>query len=323
MPAGHANKPGAIAEATAEPPGLPEVAALIRDPRDKVLDSRHVVPDFQSGMKLSFLTPRVELRPYIRCIWVFESNDGLPVSDISMAAPNGCPKLVVNFENSLISSARGQSNETREQSVSFVGIRDIPVVLSTPARRTCFVGMEFHPPGVFPIFGIPMGELTNRLSPAEDLSGAWDRSFADRIWNHEGTRGKVDLIQGRLIQALRRGRPRNPLVEYCVDYLLRTNGVAAISDLEDKTGYGKRSLELLFKKYVGVSPKTLAGIFRFQWLYRKFARGQSYEAVKKDLYELFYDQSHFTNEFRKMTGFSPRHYSLKVRNEFGRRLTLA
>jgi hypothetical protein len=151
------------------------------------------------------------------------------------------------------------ANETRDQSMSFVGIRDIPVVLSTPARKTCFVGIEFHPSGVFPIFGIPMGELTNRLYPADDLSGAWDGSFADRIWNHEGIRGKVDLIQRRLIQALRRGQPRNPLVEHCADYLRKTNGAAAISDLEDKTGYGKRSLELLFKKYVGVSPKTLAG----------------------------------------------------------------
>ncbi len=256
-------------------------------------------------MKLSFLQPRAELKPYIRSIWLLESDHGLPVSDVSMAAPNGCPKLVVNIENSLISSARGQAMETREQNLSFVGIRTLPVILSTPGRRTSFVGMEFHPSAAFPIFGIPMDELTDRLLPAASVSGFLNGSFADRIWNQEGIQAKVELIQQRLGEALRRGQPRNRLVEYCVEYLRKTNGAASMSDLEDKTGYGKRALEILFKKYVGISPKALAGIFRFQWFYKRLARGQSYEAVKEDMYQLFYDQSHFTNEFRKMTGFSP------------------
>jgi len=33
-------------------------------------------------------------------------------------------------------------------------------------------------------------------------------------------------------------------------------------------------------------------------------------------------QSRFANEFRKMTGFSPRHYSMNVSREFGRQVTL-
>ncbi len=290
---------------------------------DKTLDRQGEGADFLRGMNLFFLQPRAELKPYIHAIWVFESEHGLPASDVSLAAPNGCPKLVVNLENSLISSALGRAQETKKENFSFVGMRDLPVVLSTPPRKTSFVGIEFKPSGAFPIFGIPMDELANQRLAADGLSSYLDRSFADRVWNHDGIRGKVDLIQDRLVEALERGRPRSPLVEYCVDHLRRTNGAAAISELEDKTGYGRRSLEVLFKKHVGISPKTLAGIFRFQWFYKRMARGQSYEALREDMYELFYDQSHFTNEFRKMTGYSPRHYSLKIRNEFGRRVTLS
>ena len=279
-------------------------------------------------MNLWFLQPRAELKPCIQSIWVFESDRGLPVSDLSMAAPNGCPKLVVNLENSLISSAQGQAHETREQSLSFIGVRSLPVMLSTPAGKTSFVGIEFMPTGAFPILGIPMAELADRLIPADNLSGFLNASVTDRIWNREGIKEKVDLIQAQLLDAASRGHARNlhtlsPIVEFCVDHLRRTNGAATISDLEARTGYSRRFLEILFKRYVGVSPKTLAGIFRFQWFYGKMARGKSYDAVKEDLYDLFYDQSHFRNEFRKMTGFSPRNYSRNVRNEFGRRVALA
>ena len=72
-------------------------------------------------MKLSFIEPRIELKPYIQSIWVFESQVGLPVSDISLAAPNGCPKLIVNCENSLISTAQGRAHVSPEQSLSVRG----------------------------------------------------------------------------------------------------------------------------------------------------------------------------------------------------------
>ncbi len=282
-------------------------------------------------MKLSFIEPRVELKPYIRSIWVFESEVGLPASEVSLAAPNGCPKLIINCENSLISTAQGRTHESPEQSLSFVGIRDVPVVLSTAARKTCFVGIEFSPHGAFPIFRVPMGELTNRLVPVDTLSSTWNLSCSERVRNLEGIREKVDFIQEWFFEGLKREASRNtrsdqqsqnPVVEYCVDFLRRTNGKASISDLERRTGYERRSLEILFKRNVGVSPKTLAGIFRFQWFYRTVNRTASYAALKEEMYQYFYDQAHFTRDFKRMTGFPPKHF-VKVSNEFGRRLSLS
>ncbi len=282
-------------------------------------------------MKLSFIEPRIELKPYIRSIWVFESPVGLPSTEISLAAPNGCSKLIINCENSLVSTAQGRTRESPEQSLSFVGIRDVPVVLRTAARKTCFIGIEFSPSGAFPIFRLPMDELTNRLLPVEVLSSTWNQGCSERVRDLEGIKEKVDFIQERLFQGLNRDGPRNtvsdlrsqnPVVEYCVDFLWRTNGKTSISDLERRTGYERRSLEILFKRNVGVSPKTLAGIFRFQWFYRKIARTPSYEALKEDMYQYFYDQAHFTRDFKRMTGFPPKHF-LNVSNEFGRRLSLS
>jgi hypothetical protein len=41
-----------------------------------------------------------------------------------------------------------------------------------------------------------------------------------------------------------------------------------IRDLERKTGYTRRYLELLFDQHVGFPPKVIAGIFRFQKFYQ-------------------------------------------------------
>ena len=104
--------------------------------------------------------------------------------------------------------------------------------------------------------------------------------------------------------------------------LKSSDGRIAIQQLAQQTGYSRRYLDLLFREHVGLSPKVLAGIFRFQKFYRKWATGQSFDLVKEDLYEHYYDQSHFSKEFTKMTGHPPRKFFAEVSNEFGRRLTL-
>jgi AraC-like DNA-binding protein len=95
-----------------------------------------------------------------------------------------------------------------------------------------------------------------------------------------------------------------------------------IKELERMTGYTRRYLDVLFKQHVGLSPKVLAGIFRFQMLYREWARGLSYDALKERLYDHYYDQAHFSKEFKRMTGHSPREFMTDVSNEFGRHLAL-
>jgi methylphosphotriester-DNA--protein-cysteine methyltransferase len=72
---------------------------------------------------------------------------------------------------------------------------------------------------------------------------------------------------------------------------------------------------------VGLSPKALAEIFRFQRFYRKWAQGLRYDVLKQELYDYYHDQAHFTKEFKRMTGYSPQKFTLEVSNEFGRRLS--
>ena len=120
-------------------------------------------------MKISFIEPRTELKAYIKSIWIFESPVGMPQSAGSIAAPNGCPKIIINIENSVISSVDGKLQKSKEHEFYFAGNRDVPVQLSTSECRTCFIGIEFYPHGAYPIFGIPMYETANSLLPFNAL----------------------------------------------------------------------------------------------------------------------------------------------------------
>jgi AraC-like DNA-binding protein len=274
-------------------------------------------------MKIIFVKPRHELEAFIQSFWLFESPVGFPASERSIAAPNGCSKLIIPYQNSLVSIVSGRGAKvSHEHGLYFVGNRDSSVLLESSARKTGFVAIEFRPHGAFPLFGVSMAETFNGLWEADLVFNRWGRQVLEILCNLERADRKIDFIQDQLVRLLRNNAGRNWLVEYCVHLLESTDGRTSIKELVQQTGYSRRYLDLLFQQHVGLSPKVLAGIFRFQKFYRKWAQGQSFDLIKNDLYDDYYDQAHFTKEFRKMTGYSPRRFSLQVPNEFGRRLTL-
>lgn len=273
-------------------------------------------------MRISFVQPRPELRPYIESFWVFESHSGMPSADTSMAAPNGCPKLIIPYENSLVSIANGRTRVSHEGGLYFVGNRDTQTLIHSAARKTGFVAIEFSPHGAFPFFGIPMDEAANGLFDSVELFGKWGSEVRERLRSMKEVDRKVNFVQDELVRLLRQNPQHDAIVEFCVEALRLSGGRVAVRELERRTGYSRRYLDILFSKHVGLAPKVLAGIFRFQTFYKKWALGAPFDSLKEELYDYYYDQPHFIKEFKKMTGYAPQKFTLEVSNEFGRRLIL-
>lgn len=274
-------------------------------------------------MKVSFIKPRQELWPYIESFWVCESSTGLPLADQSLAVPNGCSKLIIPYENSLGGTSEGCAGVSHEHGLYFVGNRDKTTLIHSSARKTGFIGIEFTPHGAFPLFGISMQEtVEHKIFDAEAVFGRWAKTTRETLCNLEGVHEKVNFIQDELIGLSRGNQRDNRLIDYCVKTLKVAHGRMPIKQLEQKTGYTRRYLNLLFRQHVGLSPKVLAGVFRFQRFYQKWAQGLSYDFLKNELYDYYYDQAHFWKECKKMTGYSPRELMISVSNEFGRRLAL-
>jgi len=274
-------------------------------------------------VRVLFVQPRQELRPYVESFWVCESATGMALTDRSLAVPNGSAKLIIPYENSLAGICEARTGVSREHGLYFVGNRVKATLIHSSARKTGFIGIEFTSHGAFPLFGIPMYEtVEEKIFDSEVLFGRWGRETRETLCNLERVEQKVKFIQDELVRLSRRNQPSNGVIDFCVRTLKLAHGRMPIRELERKTGYTRRYLDVLFKQHVGLSPKVLAEIFRFQVFYRKWAQGLSYEVLKECLYDYYHDQAHFSREFKRMTGHSPREFMTEVSNEFGRRLAL-
>lgn len=268
-------------------------------------------------MLLKLLNPKPRLLPYIDKFWLFESSCGLPSGDSRVIVPNGRVKIIYPYINSLSTFDGRVQNDHQELDVFVVGLWTEPVVLSSKSQITGTIGIELSPAGAYRFTRLPLSDLKGRVVSLRDIYGSRADGLTDKLANADGHQRKADLLQDFLIEVLEETLRENLIVDYTVAQIQKARGAIEIRTLEKLTGYSKRYLDLLFQDHLGISPKNLAGILRFQELYKAWAVERHMRFYGEKALELYYDHSHFAKDFKRFTGSSPREYASE-RNEFGR-----
>ncbi|SFC04545.1 Helix-turn-helix domain-containing protein [Flexibacter flexilis DSM 6793] len=267
-------------------------------------------------MILKHICPRPELRDFIDTFWVFEADFGVPVTDSRIIAPNGKAKFIYPYTNALATIDNGVLTSYPEQDIFFIGIWDKPVTLTSTAQVTGTIGIELSPSGLHRFTDFAAFEIVNQIYSFADVYGGRGRQLIERLRNTPNVTEKVELLQLFLVGLLEKSR-HNSLIDYSVQLIHGSAGLLTIGDLVEKTGYSKRYIDLLFREYVGISPKTLSAISRFQRFYYSWANAQMTNFYAENLYEHYYDQAHFIKEFKKFTGHAPKQYA-NLPNDFGK-----
>lgn len=73
------------------------------------------------------------------------------------------------------------------------------------------------------------------------------------------------------------------IFEYCVEKINASKGKITIKELEKKTGYSNRWLNMKFNEKLGASPKNLSSVIRFSQCYQSFING----SAKNNFYEFY------------------------------------
>lgn len=268
-------------------------------------------------MKISFTLVEEQLKSYISSFWVYESTTGIPATDARLIVPNGTAKIIIPIENPLFAIVGQKTIESKEHHIYLAGLCENPTKITADVKKTVTLGMEVTPKGLYRFFNLSMHEMTNQLFTFEDLFGTWGAQLEDKLANSENIQEKIVLIQNTLIKLLNKNCKNYSLLDYTIDAINKSQGMISINELEKKTGYSRRYIDILFKEHIGMSPKLLSSIIRFQRFYQPWVQKELQTFIKDNLYTYYYDQSHFIKEFKRFTGFTPRKFS-EINNEFGR-----
>ena len=96
------------------------------------------------------------------------------------------------------------------------------------------------------------------------------------------------------------------LVHFAVTSIINNDGNLKISRIADQSGYSERYIEKQFLKYIGIGPKTLSEIIRFQNSLRHLLKNPPDRLSDVAWDTGYYDLAHMNKSYKKMTSVLPR-----------------
>jgi AraC-like DNA-binding protein len=244
--------------------------------------------------------PHPALSPWIECFWSAADSDA-PKGARENVLPDGCPEWIFHLEAPY---RRIASEGYAEQPPSFVvGTTTGPFAIETTGPVSTF-GVRFRPGGVSVFLPLPVSELTDLAAATEDLWNADGRLLEEEMREAPDSGSQRATIERFLLSRTRPDRAARRGVDAAVALLLGGRGAVSIADVAARIGKSRRQLERAFSEAVGVSPKTLARLARFQNVLRRSGRGRPRWAELAA--ECGYaDQAHLIREFKEFAGESP------------------
>jgi AraC-like DNA-binding protein len=186
-----------------------------------------------------------------------------------------------------------------------------PVVIDSFGASNC-VQINFTPLGARRFFGMPMSELTDRMIPLDGILGNEGTALRERLGNESEWQARFDLVEGFVRSRLARNVAPRTEVDWAYRCLTESQGRAKIASIAQSVGWSRKHLAKCFAENVGLGPKMLARIIRFNAAL-KFAQGGD-ENGWADISAAcgYADQAHLTREFREFSGQTPTAWSARV-----------
>ena len=239
--------------------------------------------------------PVPALAPFLDHFWVVEWDLGTRPPYVQRTLPYPCVHLVFDTARS--------------------GIWGVPTGAFDYALkgRGKVCGLRFRPGAFRAILGRPLHAITGRVLALSDVF-PWDELEARRaVLDTPDDAAMTDAASRLLAPLLPTPDPQVERIAAILRTIETTPGLTRVEQLALDAGMGVRSLQQLFSEYVGVSPKWAIRRFRLHEAADRLANGEEPDlsALAQELG--YFDQAHFTSDFRKLVGESPSQYRKRAR----------
>lgn len=225
-------------------------------------------------------TPCEPLRPFIRCFW---TSEGL---GRWLVTPDLCSDIIFDID---------------EYRAFFCGISDVPSYVFSGNRR----------------FGIRFYAWTAVLFLEDTLRGTLNGGFelgvhfrrlekelAPWIFTVETTEQRIALSEQFLLKNIH--ERRNGHFTQAMGEIFERRGACAAGDISKELHISSRQLERVFAEYSGLSPKKMAALVRYQYLWRDILTMHDFNAADKAPEYGYTDQSHLLKDFRRFHTMPPK-----------------
>ncbi len=236
--------------------------------------------------------PCEALKPYIRCFWgsrraATRAENGAGEMDIVI--PDTCMDIIfhVDFTHNHISS-------------SFFGIDDRTFAVPYDGEKNIFFvfAVRFYPWGAALFAEESLRETKNAFFDADCHFSTVKREMEQYLFDVSDICQLIPVAEKILLNRLNE-RHQNQTVFQAVARILEKRGNLSAAALGQEIFVSSRQLQRLFLEYIGVAPKSLASMVRYQYIWNELLQDKNFNKADAALRYGYTDQAHLCHDFKK------------------------
>ncbi|WP_280235278.1 helix-turn-helix domain-containing protein [Nocardia cyriacigeorgica] len=178
-------------------------------------------------------------------------------------------------------------------------------------------GVRFRAGGFGAFTGLDVGEFRDRaVALAEVIPAA--EYLTEAVLAESSDIARRAVVEDFLGRATVADDPNYALVLRIIDAMASDQRLTRVDQVTARYAVSIRTLQRLFRRYVGAGPKWVLRRYRLQDAADLLARGRIEDLAALSDELGYYDQAHFTREFTAEVGMAPLEYgkqSIRSRNE--------
>lgn len=250
--------------------------------------------------------PGPALAPFVEHYWFVTSTPEAPVDLRVDVFVDARADLIFNFGAPYERSVIG--GERRTIAASNLDAQRLQPIRIEQRGLVHTTGVRFHLGGLAPFARAALRPFTDRTVPPHEVLGEGARALEETL------RPLLDDpdAQARALDAffvdLLASAPPLDAFSRALALAVETRGAASVDAMAAAAGVSSRHLDRLFARHLGIPPKTLARVVRFQSALRALMQEPDGTLADVAASAGYFDQAHFIKDFRKMTGGVPRGY---------------
>ena len=253
---------------------------------------------FVQSRSYTEISPSAALAPYIRCFWgstepVAQEKSQADRPDIVI--PDTCMDIIFNIDHT--SGTVSSCFCALDERTHFLDKTNDSSITSTFAIR-------FYAWSAVLFADDSFAESKNRAFDTDAFFFGLNKIMIPMLLSVTSLQHRVQFCSTYLIKRLDTFRMNDDMMNVLFD-MMASNGKQKIADICVRNVVSSRKLERIFNENMGISPKSMASLIRYQMLWQELCCGKNYNI--HDLVEKYgyFDQSHLLNEFRKRHAMTP------------------
>ncbi len=257
-------------------------------------------------MRLNIAKPSKILEPYINRYWFIENILSEGEQYVQRIIPSGLTELTlyINAKPSIVAEKR-----SFEDNFILSGHQTDFYDLQICSNLSVF-SIVFQPQGLMNFFNLPLAKLDNHNIPLKYLNKKLEQDILPQLLDARYFEKRVQIVESYFFDLLKENRNHFEFrrISHIANIIKKTHGKVSIDTLASEACLSRKQFERNFSEFIGSTPKQYLKTVRFQL--SLFLKSQQNGLNMTDIaYDSgYYDQSHFINEFKSLTGMTPKQY---------------